>query len=122
MIIEFQEDTSVRPQALQWGHILLFFHLPAPYHKMGLELYSNFFSKSSFIEKTLKLDVVEYNEEIRAAAAVVAVLGHSCVWPVEERNEHLELAAAKLEEILANDSCPVNESEEIVEREMEVWT
>jgi len=67
-----------------------------------------------FIEKTLCLDSLDYYEEIRAAAAVLVGLGRKGIWPTEKLDQHLKLAIAKLEEILGNDSCPVNESKEIV--------
>jgi len=67
-----------------------------------------------FIEKTLSLDSSDYYEEIRAASMVLIELGRKGVWPFEKLDCHLELAIAKLEEILGNSSCPVNESKEIV--------
>jgi len=68
----------------------------------------------NFIEKTLSLDSSEYYEEIRVASMVLIQLGRKGVWPFEKLDRHLKLAIAKLEEILSNSSCPVNESEEIV--------
>jgi hypothetical protein len=55
------------------------------------------------VEKTLQLDVKEHYEEVRAAAALVVLLGHTYVWPIEDLDRHLELAASRLEEILAKD-------------------
>lgn len=69
---------------------------------------------AAYIEKTLSLDVTNYYEDIRAAASVLVALGREFTWPVEHLDRHLRLAASKLEEMLANDSCPINESEEIV--------
>jgi hypothetical protein len=37
-------------------------------------------------------------EEVRAAAAVLLLLGHVYVWPIEELEAHLELAVARLNE------------------------
>src|SRR5438876_396260 len=51
------------------------------------------------VEDTLKLDVEDSHEEIRAAASVLLSLGHVYIWPVHDLNRHLTLAAARLEEI-----------------------
>jgi hypothetical protein len=42
-------------------------------------------------------------DEIRAAAAVLLLLGHHYVWPVDDLERDLKLAIARLEEILAKD-------------------
>ena len=55
------------------------------------------------VEETLQLDLDEYYEEVRAAAAVLVLLGHTYVWPVDDLDRHLELAASRLEEILEKD-------------------
>ena len=52
------------------------------------------------VEKALLLDLEEYFETVRAAAAVLVLLGHVYVWPIDDLDRHLELAASKLEEIL----------------------
>lgn len=41
----------------------------------------------------------DYEDEIRAAAAVVLLLGHVYVWPINDLDRHLALAADRLEEI-----------------------
>jgi hypothetical protein len=55
------------------------------------------------VEQTLNLDVDDDFEEMRAAAAVLVVLGRTYVWPVEDLDRHLELAATRLEEIIERD-------------------
>jgi hypothetical protein len=55
------------------------------------------------VEETLQLDIEEHYEEVRAAAAVLVLLGHTYVWPIDDLDRHLELAAARLEEILDKD-------------------
>ncbi|WP_206026375.1 hypothetical protein [Roseimicrobium sp. ORNL1] len=52
------------------------------------------------VEATLKLDAKDSPEEVRAAAAMVLLLGHTYVWPIDKLDEHLTLAADRLEEIL----------------------
>jgi hypothetical protein len=51
------------------------------------------------VEATLKLDPKESPDKIRAAAAVVLLMGHTYVWP-NELDQHLALASDRLEEIL----------------------
>src|SRR4051812_34324140 len=65
------------------------------------------------VEEALQLDADDGYEEIRAAAAVVLLLGHNFVWPVEKLDDHLELAASKLEELTKLDVY--EESPEIIQ-------
>ena len=51
------------------------------------------------VEETLNLSVDDSAEEIRAAAAVVLLLGRVYVWPIKDLDRHLALAANRLEEI-----------------------
>jgi hypothetical protein len=51
------------------------------------------------VEDTLRLDVQDSHEEIRAAASVLLFLGHSYIWPVKDLDRQLTLAADRLEEI-----------------------
>ena len=53
------------------------------------------------VEETLKLDLEDYCEEIRAAAHVLLQLGHTYIWPVDSIDRHCDLAARRLEEIKA---------------------
>jgi len=64
------------------------------------------------VEDTLKLDVANSYQEIRAAAAVLLFLGRDYIWPVQDLDRHLLLAADKLEEINRLDE--VAESGELV--------
>jgi len=52
------------------------------------------------IESTLRRDSQDSHEEIRAAAAVLLLLGHTYVWPIKRLDADLALAADRLEEIL----------------------
>jgi hypothetical protein len=52
------------------------------------------------VEATLRLDPVDSHDEIRAAASVVLLLGHTYVWPIKQIDKHLTLAADQLEQIL----------------------
>jgi len=51
------------------------------------------------VEDTLKLDVDNCPEEIRAAASVLLFLGRNYIWPVHDLDRHLSLAADRLEAI-----------------------
>ena len=55
------------------------------------------------VEQTLQLDIDDNYEEIGAASAVLVLLGHTYVWPVDDIDRHLELATSRLEEILEKD-------------------
>ena len=52
------------------------------------------------VEETLKADPEEYAEEIRAAAALLIMLGRTYIWPVDDMDRHLELAIAQMEKVL----------------------
>jgi hypothetical protein len=65
------------------------------------------------VERTLKLDVEDCYEEIRAAASVLVFLGRVYVWPVHDLDRHLTLAADRLEEICRVDE--IAESPELIE-------
>jgi len=65
------------------------------------------------VERTLKLDVEDSYEEIRAAASVLLFLGRVYIWPVHDLDRHLALAADRLEEVSRVDV--VAESPELVE-------
>ncbi len=49
------------------------------------------------VEKTLNLDVNLHHEEIRAAAALLIMLGRTNVWPIDKLDRHLELAIDRME-------------------------
>jgi Domain of unknown function (DUF4259) len=85
---------------------------------MASDWYANLFQNTNLAEnvrKTLNLDVKEYYEEVRAAAYLLTVLGHKYIWPINDLEKDLKLAISKLENILADKSCPLNESKEIVD-------
>ena len=63
------------------------------------------------IEAALRLDVAEHFQEVRAAAALVVLLGRVYVYPHDQLDPHLALAIAKLREIRKLDVC--EESPEI---------
>ena len=65
------------------------------------------------VEETLKSDVEDSHEEIRAAASVLLFLGRVYIWPVHDLDRHLALAADRLEEVSRVDV--VAESPELVE-------
>jgi hypothetical protein len=65
------------------------------------------------VEDTLKLDVENSHEEIRAAASVLIFLGRHYIWPVQDLERHLTLAADRLDEVSRLDV--ITEAPEFVE-------
>ena len=59
---------------------------------------------AKYVEETLQRDVEEFHEEVRAAAYVLVALGHVFIWPIDDLDNHLALAIAKLEEVKALDT------------------
>jgi hypothetical protein len=70
---------------------------------------------AKYVREALNLDVRDYFEEVRAAAALLIALGYKYVWPIENLDEDIKLAISKLENIIADECCPLNESKEIVD-------
>ena len=52
------------------------------------------------VERTLKLSAAKHYDQIRAAASLVLLLGHTYVWPSGCLRRHQRLAAKRLEELL----------------------
>jgi hypothetical protein len=69
---------------------------------------------AEYVEETLKLDVEDFHEEIRAAASVLLFLGRVYIWPVHDLDRHLTLAADRLEEVSRVEV--IADSPEFVER------
>jgi hypothetical protein len=65
------------------------------------------------VEETLKLDANNSHEKIRAAASVLLFLGRVYIWPIQDLNRHLALAADRLEEVSRVEV--IAESPELVE-------
>lgn len=55
------------------------------------------------VEETLKLDIQDFHEEIRAAAYVLSQLGDTYCWPVADIDRRCGLAATRLEGLLASE-------------------
>ncbi len=51
------------------------------------------------VEAILRLDARLHHEKIRAAAALLVMLGRTYIWPVNDLNRHLELAVVRMEEL-----------------------
>lgn len=48
------------------------------------------------IDSTLRLDAQQHHEEVRAAAAMLIMLGRAYMWPIDVLDEHLQLAIAQM--------------------------
>jgi hypothetical protein len=68
---------------------------------------------AQYVEDTLKVSVEDAHEEIRAAASVLLFLGRDYIWPTNELDRHLALAASQLEKI--SRLSEIAESSEIVD-------
>jgi uncharacterized protein DUF4259 len=56
-----------------------------------------------YVEEALQFNIEDGLGDagaVRAAAAVLVLLGHTFVWPIDDLDRHLELAASRLEAIL----------------------
>jgi hypothetical protein len=63
--------------------------------------YDELFEKTKIakhVEDTLKLNVADSHEEIRAASSILLFLGRDYIWP-GDLDRHLTLAADRLEEV-----------------------
>ena len=58
---------------------------------------------AKYVEETLRRDVDEYHEDVRAAASLLVALGRVYIWPINDLDNHLALAIAKLEETRASE-------------------
>lgn len=76
---------------------------PEPWsNDTAADWYVSLFEQTGFaakVEEALRLDVAEDVETVRAAAFVVVALARGTIWP-GDRRALLELAAAKLQEML----------------------
>jgi hypothetical protein len=71
------------------------------------------------VEETLKLDVEDCHEEIRAAAHVLLQLGNNYIWPVDSIDRHCDLAARRLEEIKALEEYAGDEFQAQLQQEID---
>lgn len=53
------------------------------------------------VEETLNADPEEYADEIRAASALLIMLGRTYMWPIDDIDRHLKLAISQMEKVLA---------------------
>ena len=53
------------------------------------------------VEEALKSDPEEYADEIRAASALLVMLGRTYVWPIDDVDRHLDLAISQMEKVQA---------------------
>jgi hypothetical protein len=72
------------------------------------------------VEETLKLDLDDNHEEIRAAAHVLIQLGKTYIWPVHSIDRHSELAARRLEEIKAMEEYFSDDFQAELQKEIDI--
>jgi hypothetical protein len=72
------------------------------------------------VEETLKLDVHDFHEEIRAAVYVLLQFGDVYRWPVADIDKHCELAAKRLEEMLQSEIYEDEEFRNQIRQEIEI--
>ncbi len=53
------------------------------------------------VEEALKADPEECAEEIRAASALLIMLGRTYMWPIDDIDRHLKLAIEQMEKVQA---------------------
>ena len=51
------------------------------------------------VEATLNTDPEEYADEIRAASALLILLGRTYMWPIDDIDRHLKLAISQMEKV-----------------------
>jgi hypothetical protein len=74
----------------------------------------------SKVEETLKLDLEDNYEEIRAAAYVLLQLGQTFIWPVNSIDLHCDLAARRLEEMKALEIYSGDDFQAQIQKEIEI--
>jgi hypothetical protein len=78
------------------------------------------FAIPSKVEETLKLDLEDNHEEIRAAAYMLLQLGDTYIWPVYSIDRHCDLAARRLEEMRAMELYSGDEFQAEMQKEIEI--
>jgi hypothetical protein len=78
------------------------------------------FPVPSKVEETLKLDLEDNHEEIRAAAHILIQLGHTYIWPIGSKDRHCDLAARRLEEIKATEIYSGDDFQSELQKEIEI--
>ena len=80
-----------------WGH--------APWDDdSAADWFGDFFDEfpiTSKVEQALNLDPDECAAEIRAAAAMLIMLGRTYIWPIDDIDRHLRLAITQMEKVRA---------------------
>jgi hypothetical protein len=74
----------------------------------------------SKVEETLKLDLDDCHEEIRAAAHVLIQLGETFIWPIDSLDRQCDLAAKRLEEIKAMEIYSGDDFQSEIQKEIEI--
>lgn len=71
------------------------------------------------VEETLKLDIEDSHEEIRAAAHILVQLGENFIWP-DSLDQHCDLAVQRLEELKSMEEYAGEDFQEAVDHEIEI--
>ncbi len=74
----------------------------------------------SKVEETLKLDLEDSHEEIRAAVHVLLQLGVTYIWPVDSIDRQCDLAARRLGEIKAMEIYSGGDFQTELQKEIEI--
>jgi len=74
----------------------------------------------SKVEETLKLDLEDSHEEIRAAAHMLIQLGETYIWPVDSIDRHCDLAVQRLEEVKAMEIYNGDDFQAEMQKEIEI--
>ena len=74
----------------------------------------------SKVEETLRLDLEDSHEEVRAAAHVLVQLGENYIWPVDSIDRHCDLAARRLEEMKAMEIYSHEDFQTEMQKEIEI--
>ena len=80
-----------------WGH--------APWDSdSAADWYGDLFDEiplAAKVEEALSADPEEYADEIRAASALLIMLGRTYMWPINDIDRHLQLAISQMEKVQA---------------------
>ena len=74
----------------------------------------------SKVEETLKSDLEDCHEELRAAAHMLVQLGQTYIWPVHSIDRHCDLAAQRLEHMKAMEIYSGDDFQSELQKEIKI--